>query len=106
GFGKGGCGVGVGVVGDDVALAGDQVDEPFEGGLDRVQVCEYSRVVELDRGKDDRLGKVVKELGAFIEEGGVVLVAFQDEVFSLAQRKTAPEIFRDSAYQKRRVLAG
>src|SRR5260370_9167226 len=63
-------------------------------------------VIELDRGKNDRLGKIVKELWSFIEESGVVLVAFQDEVLSLPQSKAAAKIFRNAAHQKRRIFAG
>ena len=36
-------------------------------------------MVELYVGQDGGVGKVVEELGALVEEGGVVLVAFEDE---------------------------
>ena len=36
-------------------------------------------VVELDVGEDGGVGEVVEELGALVEEGGVVLVAFEEE---------------------------
>ena len=54
-------------------------------------------MVELDVGEDERVGKVVQELRAFVEEGGVVLVAFDDEGARGAQLKAGAEVFRDAA---------
>ena len=51
----------------------------------------------------DGIGKVVQELRALIEEGGVVLVAFEDEMLALPQLKAAAEIFRNAANQERRL---
>ena len=58
---------------------GDEVDHAFEGGLDGVEVGVDVGVVELYVGEDGDVGKVVEELGTLVEEGGVVLVAFEDE---------------------------
>ena len=67
------------VVGDDEAAARNQIDEALEGGFHGVEIGVDVSVVELDVGEDERVGKVVEEFGAFVEEGGVVLVAFDDE---------------------------
>ena len=71
--------VGAAVVGDEAAAARDEVDQALEGGLDGGEVGVDVGVVELDVGEDGGVGEVVQELGALVEEGGVVLVAFEDE---------------------------
>ena len=48
--------------------------------LDVLEVAEDVGVIELDRRHDRRARAVVEELGALVEEGGVVLVALDDEV--------------------------
>ena len=48
--------------------------------LHRLFVLEDVGVVELHRGEDRDVGPVVEELGALVEEGGVVLVALDDEL--------------------------
>ena len=45
----------------------------------------------------------MQELRAFVEEGRIVFVALEDEVFSFAELKAAAEVFRDAADQKRRL---
>ena len=46
------------------------------------------------------MGKVVQEFGTFVEEGSIVFVPFQDEIFSLPQLKAAAEIFCDTTDQE------
>ncbi len=58
-------------------------------------------MVELDGGEDDRVGKVMQELRSLVEESGVVLVAFKNEVFSLTEMKAGAKVFGDSSDQKR-----
>src|SRR5207302_4758481 len=53
--------------------------------------------------KNQRIRKVVQKLRTLIEECGVILVAFQNKVLAIAEPKTAAEIFRDAADQKRRL---
>ena len=89
-----------------VAVGRDERDELAEGILDRVLVGEDVGVVELDRGQDDQLRPVVQELGLLVEEGGVVLVALDDEIGPLAQVPGAPEVDRHAAHQERRIAAG
>jgi len=43
----------------------------------------------------------VQELRALVEERRVVLVAFEDEVLTIAEAKAASEVFGDAADQKR-----
>ena len=50
-------------------------------------------VVELDVREDERVRKVVEEFGAFVEEGGVVLVAFDDEVARGAELEAGSRSF-------------
>src|SRR5207244_9811223 len=62
--------------------------------------------IELHRSEDNGVRKIVQELRALIEERCVVLVAFKDEVFAVAQLEAAAEILGDPADQKRRMLFG
>ena len=58
------------------------------------------RVVVLDVVDHERARPVVNELGALVEERGVVLVRFDDEVLRAAEPRGDPEIARDSADQE------
>ena len=48
----------------------------------------------------------MEEFRAFVEEGGVVFVAFENEMFAFTEMKAGAEIFGDAADQKRRVESG
>src|SRR5260370_29625103 len=48
----------------------------------------------------------MKKLRALVEEGGVVLVAFENEVLALPEMKARSKIFCDSADEERRVESG
>ena len=54
-------------------------------------------MVELDRGENDGVGKVVQEFWSLVEEGRVLLVTFKDEVLALAEMKARSEIFGDAS---------
>ena len=91
------------IEGDEAAATGDKVDEAFEGGLDGGKIGVDVGVVELDVGEDGGVGKVVEELGAFVEEGGVVLVAFEQKRLGLgADHKRRPEVLGESTDEERR----
>ncbi len=94
------------VVGDDEAAARNQIDEALEGGLHGFEVGVDVGVVEFDVGEDERVRKVVEELGAFVEEGGVVLVALDDEGARGAELKAGAEVFRDAADEERGLERG
>src|SRR5579864_1121225 len=85
--------IGISVVGNDFASPGNQVHQSLESRLHRVQVGINIGVVKLNGRKNHGLGEIVQKLRAFVEEGGIVFVAFQDEMLSLAQGETAPKIF-------------
>ncbi len=55
-------------------------DQLAKGGLHRGKILIDIGMVELHRCNNQRLGVVVKKLGSFIEEGGVVLVPLHHEV--------------------------
>ena len=57
-------------------------------------------MIKFHRCQDDRVGKVVQEFRALIEEGSIVFVAFEDEVLSLAQMKAGAKIFGNAADQE------
>ncbi len=85
--------VGAAVEGYDASAAGYEVDEAFEGGFDGGEVGVDVSVVELDVGEDGGVGEVVEELGAFIEECRVVLIAFEDEGLCGADFEAGAEVF-------------
>ena len=70
--------IGAAVVGHDEAAARNQVHEPLECGLHRFEIGVDVGVIELHVGEDQRVGKVVQELRSLVEEGRVVLVAFDE----------------------------
>src|SRR5882762_6323228 len=93
-----------GIERDDPASPWYQVHEPLERRLDRIQILVDISVIEFHRGQDDRIGEIVEEFRPLVEERGVVLVPFKDEVFPLPKREARPEIFSNSADQKRWLL--
>ncbi len=95
--------VGVAIVGHDQPAPRHQIHQTFEGSLNRFEVGINIGVVELDVGKNQPIGKVMQELGSLIEEGGVVLVAFEDEGARGAQLKAGAKILSDAADQERRI---
>ncbi len=74
--------------GDEQAVLGDERDELAERRLDRLLVAEDVDVIELDRREDRRARPVVQELRPLVEEGGVVLVALDDELGALRRAAT------------------
>ena len=86
---------------DDPSAARNQIHEALERGLDGIEIFVDIGMIELDGGEDDRVGKVMQELRSLVEESGVVLVAFQNEMFSLSEMKAGAKVFCDSADQKR-----
>ena len=82
------------------AAARHQVDEPPERQPHRVEVGVDVGVVELDVVDDGDVGQVLQELRRLVEEGAVVLVAFDDEVAALPDpiaRPVLAEVPRDAA---------
>jgi len=95
-----------GVVGHDAPTARDKIHQPLEGNLHRVQIGIDVGVIKLDVSQDQRIGKVVQELRSLVEEGGVVLVALNNEGTGGPQLKADAKILRHTANQKRRLKAG
>jgi len=94
------------VEGDDASAARDQIDQPLECGFNGIEIFIDVGMIELDRGENDGVGKVVQEFRALVEECGVVLIAFEDEVFAITKMKTRTEIFGDASDQERRLQSG
>ncbi len=91
------------VEGDEAASLGDEVDHALEGGLHGREVGVDVGVVELDVSEDGDVGKVVEELGPLVEEGGVVLVAFEDEgARALVDAEAGAEVFGDASDEEGR----
>ncbi len=82
--------------------------EAAEGEHHRVEVGVDVRVIELDVVDHGDVGQVLQELGGLVEERAVVLVAFDDEVASLAEPiagTVLAEIPGDAADQHARIDA-
>ena len=88
------------IEGYDASAARNQIHQAFECGLDGVEIFVDVGVIELDRSQNDRVGKIVQELRSFVEESGVVFVAFEDEVLAGAEMKARTEILGDAADQE------
>ena len=63
-------------------------------------------MIEFERGDDQLVRAVVKKLWLFVEERGIVLIAFQDEIVAATQRIAAAEILRHAPDQKIRPASG
>ena len=83
-----------------------QLHQAAERVLHVLEVAIDVRVVELDRGEQQRLRAVVEELGALVEERGVVLVALDDEELAVAELEVAAEVERLAADHETRVAPG
>src|SRR6185312_4266711 len=86
-----------GIVGDNDATARDQIDQPLERGFHGIEIGVDVGMVVFHMGKDEAIGKIVQKLGALIKKGGVVFVAFENEVLRGTQLETGAEIFRHAA---------
>src|SRR5579862_1227529 len=93
------------VEGDDSSAAGDEVHQTFEGCLDGIEIFVDVGVIEFDGSEDDCVRKVVEKLWALIEKGGVVLVAFKNEVMSAPEVEARSEIFGNATDQEGRMQA-
>lgn len=98
--------VGIIAIGEEQTVAGDEVDEAFEGELDVGKGREDVGVIELEVVDDGDFGEVVDELGALVEKGGVVLIAFDDEPGGISEACALAEIAGDAADEERGVEAG
>ncbi len=70
---------------------------------DMRQVVENIGVIELDRGNNGRIRRIVKKLGLFVEKGRVVFIAFQHGPPPAAGAVIGAEIAQDAADEKRRI---
>src|ERR1051325_6714254 len=92
-------------VGHDHAVRRHALHALAEGVDDRVHVGVDVSVVELDVVDDQRVRAVVEKLGPLVEERGVVLVAFDDELRVVAELEVLIEIEGDAADDHARVAS-
>ena len=71
-----------------------------KAGNDDVEVGVDVGVVELDGGEHRRPGGKVDELGALVEKGGVVLIAFHDHVAAAAHPVIGLKILGDAPHHE------
>src|SRR4051812_2488355 len=63
-------------------------------------------MVELEGSNYDFVGMVVQKFWRFVEECGIVLITFEDELFSPTQSEAAAEVFSNSADEKIGIATG
>ena len=88
---------------DDEPAPRDGAYQVVKLALDLLEIVEDVRVVEFQVVEDDRTWPVVDELGAFVEEGGVVLVRLHHEEGGGTQASRNAEVQRHPADQESRV---
>ena len=66
------------------SAARDQIDQPTKCQRHRLDIGIDIRVIELDVVDDRDVRQILQELGGLVEEGAVVLVAFDDKVATAA----------------------
>ena len=92
--------INVTIPGNQHAAPGNQIYQALECGLHLIEIAIDVGMVELDGCKDQAVGKIVQKLGSLIKEGGVVFVAFEDELWPAAELKRAAKVFRNPADKK------
>jgi len=88
------------IEGNEQTAPWHQIHEALECDLDRFEIGIDVRVIELNVCEDQRVRKVVLKLRAFIEEGRIVFVAFDDECARGAKLEAGAEIFCNTADQE------
>ncbi|HET8636786.1 MAG TPA: Mur ligase domain-containing protein, partial [Acidobacteriaceae bacterium] len=64
---------------DEETSARDEIDEALERDFDSFEIGVDIGVIEFHVSENERVGEVVQKFRTFVEEGRVVLVAFNDE---------------------------
>src|SRR3984957_20624110 len=95
--------VGIITVSQQLAIAWDQIDKPFEGCLDRGQILEDIRVIEFEVVDDDYFRKVMDKFAPLVEKGGVVFVPLDDEPWTFREARAFAEIIGNAADEKARL---
>src|SRR5664279_363192 len=98
--------IGVTVPREDSAASRNEIHQALERGLHFFKILVNIGVIKFDSGKNERLWKVVQELWSLIEERGVVLVAFDDEIRTVRHGEAGPEILSDTADEEGGIAAG
>ncbi len=62
-------------------------------------------MVELERRNDELIRMVVQKFRSFVEERGIVFIAFENKFSSAAEAETPAKILRYAADQKIRATA-
>ncbi len=92
--------------GDDPASTRNQIDQAAKLQLNGGQICINVRMVELERRNDELIRMVVQKFRSFVEERGIVFIAFENKFGSTTEAEAPTKIFRDTADQKIRATAG
>ena len=84
-------------VGQKLAVARDQRDEPPKGGLDGGEILEDVGVIEFQVVDDDDFGKVMDEFAPLVKERRVVFVPFDDKPRAGGEPGALAEVDGDAA---------
>lgn len=97
---------GIVAIGQQQAVPRDEVEEAPESELDIRERTEDVGMVHLQVVQQGDFGEVVDELAAFVEERGVILVAFQDEPRRVGEPRALTQVGRDTADEERGIQSG
>src|SRR5205823_5120619 len=78
-----------------------QIHQALKCGFHRVQVFIDVGMVEFHVRQQERCRHVMQKLRSLVEECGVVLIAFNDEVLALIDREAAGKVLGNAPDQKR-----
>ena len=89
-----------GFVENNFSMGRDRAHQMMELTLNRFQIRENIGVIVFKVVQNDRAGTIVHKLAALIEEGRVIFIGFDHEVFRFGQTGRVSEILRNTADQK------
>jgi len=78
---------------DDAPAPRHQIDQPAKGQLVGVEIGVNIGVIVFERGDDQVIRMVMEKFRGFVPIGGIVFVAFQNELFAAAEAVALAEIF-------------
>ena len=92
-------------VGQQHAIARDEIDEALERELDGGQIGKDIGVVEFEVVDDANLGEVVSEFASFVEERRIVFIPLENDPRAIGETGSTSEISGDAADQEAGIQA-
>jgi len=73
-------------------IAGNEIHEPTKSQLNSIEIGIDVGMIKFDIIHNPQFGQIVHKLGALIEIGGIVFVAFDDEIIAVCYSKAGSEV--------------